>query len=397
MRRIFSAVIAAVVLLVMAGPAHPQLIRQKTELPEWFRKQLHRWSDYKILVVKGSTPSSAVDRLAAAPDDFRIVVWQALPEHTREADVKRVLAWVAEGGTLWFQDSRLGPVFGGFENAPIGGADMPAQGFKTARGAYGDVSKAEGANMFGVANPGGGHPVLSGVDYVQIFTIKVGDAATSGGAPTSGGAAGGLFSAVRRAADVIPLLRYDPTSNTPVSDRLAAGLKSYGDGTIVFKPLVWEELYTGGRFQWNLLEWSSGFGVPDMTASGPSGQRPRRRSQTVDTALAAADPSLDRVTCYDKRVVEGTIITKALKITVFEPVLSTSMVEMGTVRAVEMQSDGTRDAVVLASGQRLLGSVTFPDDLTVRTPAGATQKLKKSEILRIRVHDAAAAPEKKGN
>lgn len=390
MRRVIIGVLALIAALALTLPAHAQLIKQKTELPEWFRKQLHRWDDYKVLIIKGSNPTPDVDKLVANPDNYRLVAWQVLPEHTKESDVKRVLAWVSEGGTLWFQDSRLGPVFGGFENAPIGGTDLPPQGFKTALKPYGE-GKREGANMFGVVNPGGGHPVLSGVDYVQIFAIKVGDAPGKDGAP------GGLFSAVRRAPDVTPLLRYDPTSNTPVSDRLASGLKPYGDGHIVFKPLVWEEQYTGGRFQYNLLEWSSGFGVPDMTASGPSGQKPRRRAPKTEAPVAATSGTLDQVVFLDKRAVEGTIQTKEIELTVFEPVLSKTKVSFDKVRGIVMQSDGMRDAVTLKDGRRVLGSVSFPDDLALRLPAGNVQKIKKSEILRITVHEAPEASDKKGN
>ena len=390
MRRAFIGLVTLVAVLSLVLPGRAQLIKQKTELPEWFRKQLHRWEDYKVLIIKGGNPTPDVDKLVANPEAYRLVAWQVSPEHTKESDVKRLLQWVSEGGTLWFQDSRLGAMLGGFESAPLGGTDVPPQGFKTALKPYGD-GKIDGANMFGVANPCGGHPVLAGVDYVQVFAIKVGEAPGRDGAP------GAMYSAVRRTPDVTPLLRVDPTSNTPLSDRLVAAVKSYGDGAIVFKPLIWEEQYTGGRFQYNLLEWSSGFGVPDMTASGPSGQKPRRRATGSTTSTPSSSAALDQVTFVDKHVIDGIIQTKEMELTVFEPVLTKTKLSFDKVRSVVMQSDGMRDAVTLKDGRRVLGSVSFPDDLAIRTATGQQHKVKKSEILRITVHEAPGASDKKGN
>lgn len=264
---LFILLLAATLCSVAARP-----VLSRDNLAEYFRKQLHKWDDYKILIIKGKTPTADVDRLVANPDAFYLVVWQALPMNTRESDTARVMQWVANGGCVWFQDSRLAPHFG-MENAPVEGKDIAY--CRPGHGEYGGIKKFEGAHGFAVVDPGRGHPTLQGVDYVQMFALKVGEAP-----PPDKDRPGSLYSAVKKTADVIPLLRIDPTSASPVADRLAAALRPHGQGNVVFKPLIWEEQYTGARFHYNLLEWSTGFGVPDVTASGPSGRRSRAKNKT---------------------------------------------------------------------------------------------------------------------
>lgn len=389
-RRTLAPMIVVLMLAALVFPAQADIIKLKTELPEWFRQKLHTWQEYQILVIKGANPTAEVDKLVASPDAYRLAVWQEPLDRTRESDVRRVMQWVADGGILWFQDSRLGAMLGGFESAPIGGGSIPPQGFKLARGAYGEQGKVDGANMFGVANPGGGHPVLGGVDYVQLFTLKVGEEQTPDGKTMP------VFSAIRRASDVIPLLRYDPTSGSPLSDRLAAGMKAHGEGFIVFKPLVWEELYTGGRFQYNLLEWSTGFGVPDMTTSGKSGRKPRRKAASAPAAPQAVSSAFDQVTLIDKQVLSGRVRSKELEVTTIEPLLSKTRISFDKIVDVTMQADGVRDAVTTADGRRSYGSVSFPGDLEFEMSSGQVRKLKKSELVRLVMHSPSTASDKKG-
>jgi hypothetical protein len=378
-------------LLGLLGPlaAHGALIEHKTEMAEWYRRQLHPFKEYHVLVIKGANPTAEVDRLLAEPDNYRIVVWQALPEHTRPSDVKRVLDWVSEGGTVWFQDSRLADLFG-FKSAPVDGKVLPEQGFKREFKPYGDA-KHEGATMFAMVDKSRrvSHPALRGVDAVMVFAIRVGD--VEGRGPKDPG----LYSAVLDTPDVTPLLRYDPTSDGPLHDRLAAAGRPQGDGYVIFKPLVWEEQYTGGTFQYNLLEWSAGFGVPDPTASAPSGQMPRRRKAASASGHPVAfDDLLDRVTLIDKRTISGTLVTRQFELTSFEPIVSKSTVKLAQVASIDLGAEGGEDVVTFLDGKKLIGSVSFPEDLAIRIPGGSVQKVKKGELLRVTVHEGTA--EKKG-
>ncbi|MBM3461418.1 MAG: hypothetical protein FJX76_04905 [Armatimonadetes bacterium] len=223
-------------VVALSGAAHA--------LPEALKKQLHKPSEYRMLQVKGNTPQTLVERLAANPANYKIVIWQAAPEVTRPEDAQRVMDWVAAGGTLWFQDSRLAPMFG-MQAAPVSKADL--RNVKDHKGEYGSFKKQAGAATFAMPPGGNRHPVLTGVDGVQIFVMKVGE---------------DQYSAIQQTPEITPLLKIQLMSSQPLFDRLIAGLRPHGQGTVIFKPLIFDEQLTGARFQANLLEWSAGFGIP---------------------------------------------------------------------------------------------------------------------------------------
>lgn len=210
-------------------------------LPESIRKQLHRRSEYHVLWVKGSEPGTLLDRL---PDHVKIVVWQALPEVTRTEDVQRVLRWVESGGVLWFQDSRLAPLFG-MQADPVHRADL--RNVKEHQGQYGAFKKLQGAATYAMAPVAQPHAVMTGVKGVQVFLLKVGE---------------DQYSAVHLTPNLTPLLKLQWLPKRPLYEKVIAGLMQRGRGNIVFKPLIFDEVYSGARFQANLLEFSAGFPVP---------------------------------------------------------------------------------------------------------------------------------------
>lgn len=208
--------------------------------PGAFEARLHGYFAYKICVINGHHPTEVVNVLAAHPKKYHIVMWQVSPEDTREEDVKRLMDWVNQGGVLWFQDSRLAAQFG-MRAAPISARDLPELHLR--KEDYGGKS-VEGAVLIAVAPEGASHPVLTQVDTVQVFLMPVGDR---------------QFSAIQKGDDVQPLL---VVGQGAVPDRVIAGLKSVGKGTVVFKPQIWTDILTGLRLQGNLLEWSAGYQVP---------------------------------------------------------------------------------------------------------------------------------------
>lgn len=350
-----------------------------SELPTWYQSQLHKFSDYRVMVLKDKPSKEDLAKLASDPDAYRIVVWQVYPEDAKGDEFDKILPWVAAGGTLWFSDCRFGDKLG-FVSAPVGGSEMPPQGCKPSFHEFGKEHHHPGADMFGVANPGGGNPVLEGVDYVQGWTVRVED-------PSHHGAGDAMYSAVRMTKDIQPLLRVDPTHGSPLEDRCLAAVRPYGEGYIVFKPLIWEEQYTGGRFQYNLLEWSAGFGVPNMTADGPSSRRRKRIGSTTNTVVLAMTGN-DSLTFLDKHEVDGHIVTRNFEFVSLDGGAGRQTLAFDAIRTIVFQEDGARDAVVLKDGKKLMGLVSFPEDLSIKDASGKVAKVKKSELLSLTVHNA---------
>lgn len=383
-----TVTIWVLMLLLVALPARAGLVTDHDTMPTFFKRVLHKWEDYKLLIIKGKNPSADVDRLMAAPEAYYIVAWQVLPQYTKDEDIKRLLEWASKGGVVLFEDSRLAQNFG-FEGAPVSAADLDPSKYKFDHGDYGGEKKFPGGDTLVMAAAGVPHPTLAGVDAVQIFMLAVGD-----GPKTQNGQPGALLSCLRQTPDMIPLLKLNPTNDGPLRDRVAAGLRSVGDGYVVFKPLVWEEQYTGGRFQYNLLEWMAGYGVPDITASGPSSRTVKKTTAAAHTASVA--PGVDRVVLLDHHEMNGRIVNKTFELVLYEPSLRTGTVYFNAVRSIVIQEDGARDAVTLVDGTKKMGSVSFPDDLQLRDASGKVAHLKKSEILRVTMHESVpSAPKAK--
>jgi len=336
-------------------------------VPSMAKKGLHTEAEYRILVIKGKEPARDVDALVATPDAYRIVVWQCLPEFTKESDTTRVMEWVRNGGTLWFQDCRLAPYFG-MEADPLLKAEL--KGLKEHKGEYGGNKKQKGAATFAIAPPGR-HEVLQGVDAVQVYLLLVGD---------------DLYSAVHFTDDMTPLLKVELVKGQPLYDKIVAGMIFPGKGRVIFKPLVFSEQFTGDRFQINLLEWSAGFGVPNFAS--PSGQKDGPAPATP----VSSTTTTDRIECADNTVVDGTIVNKFFKLVLYEPELSTGDIATTAAAVIRIRIDGFRDQVELRDGRKMVGSVQFPDDLQVKDAQGKVRKFRKLEISRITFGPLPGAP-----
>lgn len=358
-RRVLGTLaLLAATLLLASGVAQA--------LPDSIKKQLHKYEEYRILVVEGGKPAETAKKLFARPQDYKIVVWQSLLENTREEDIKKVLEWVDQGGVLWFQDSRLAHLFG-MQADPVAKSDL--RKFKPHKGTYGGMKKTRGVATLAMAPPTRPHGVLAGIDAVQVFLLEV--------APDS-------FSAVRQTPELIPLLKLEVLSSEPLSTKCVSCMQPRGKGFVVLKPLIWTEQLNGDRFQYNLLEWSAGFPVPDAGAmSGvpmPSAQR-----------TTAPVPQFDEVVTQDQGVVKGTILTSEFSFTSYESGLATLKVPFAEVSDIVMREDGARDAVTGRDGKKRFGTVQLADTLQIRDTNGVVQKLKKMNIIRITVH-----PQEKG-
>lgn len=245
-------------LLLASALSTPVAARDKA-----YRKLLHRAADYHVLVVKGQHPEVALARLQARPQDYRIVVWQSPPEVSTPDKLKSVLTWVDQGGSLWFQDSRLAQTLG-LQPAPVHKGDL--RQVKLHKAAYGDIRKQPGAATLTTVPIGPHHVIVTRVSTVGVFLPQVG---------------ADEFSAVASQPDLASLLVLETDRNKPLGNRVIAGLLRRGQGNIVFKPLIFDEHLSGERFQGNLLEFCAGYGVPQAapgsavpTAGASSPARP---------------------------------------------------------------------------------------------------------------------------
>jgi hypothetical protein len=244
--------LAAWGLALVAGCVRPAEARDRA-----YRKLLHRTADYHILVIKGKHPDAALARLCAHPSEFRIVVWQSPPEESTPERIQPVLNWVRQGGVVWFQDSRLASAFS-LQPAPVHRGDL--RQVKLHKGDYGDIRKQPGAATLATVPRPPHHGVLTRVTTVPVFLPEVGPDA---------------YSAVHAQANLTPLLVLETDAAKPLADRVIAGISPLGKGSIVFKPLIFDEHLSGERFQGNLLEYSAGFAVPGAAPSGlPAASQP---------------------------------------------------------------------------------------------------------------------------
>ncbi|MBM3461650.1 MAG: hypothetical protein FJX76_06070 [Armatimonadetes bacterium] len=342
---------ALVLISMLASPAFC--------MPEYMKKYVHKYEEYKLLVIKGNA-ADEVAKLVAAPDKYKIVVWQALPEQTRPEDVAKVMAWVDNGGVAWFHDSRLAPLFG-MEAAEIQEKDLR---FKPHRGEYGATRVDGAATLSAVAGVNTSHPLARGVDYVQVFLVRVSP---------------GMYSCVRETPGMTAILKIQPISNQPHFEKVIVGILPRGKGHVVFKPLIFSEQVTGERMQINLLEWSAGFGVPDMMGNTIGSAIP------PETPAAASSVPLDRLVMKDKRVLEGTIQDKSFRIFMTVPNLITGTIELRLASSIVIQEDGAQDAVMLFDGKKLMGTVMFSEDINLKGTNGTVTKIMKSEVARISI------------
>lgn len=198
-------------------------------------------------------------RSAISDPKTRIVCWQGLGTEPSEEQLDALLAWVREGGTVWFYDARQAPLFG---MQPY--LLLPDQfRHKPEKGVLGG-KKRPGVATVGLSH--GRHAVQTGVGQVTVFLPEL---------PGPDGEGVG-YGAVEVLGDTVPLLQF-------ALDSPALGaLRREGRGLIVFKTLLWNEPLSGDRYQLNLLEYSAGFQVPGPAGVGKIGDPPGPDAEYVE-------------------------------------------------------------------------------------------------------------------
>jgi hypothetical protein len=175
------------------------------------------------------------DKLISSSEEKNCIILQVKPELMDENKAKILMNWVRRGGVLWYYDSRMAHLFS-MKNAPFEAGDIP---FKRFEGEYGSEKKQPGIAVGCLA--WGNHSLTTGIRKVLVFVLELDK---------------GKYSAVADEG-VLPLLKIDRTSKYSI-----AALMKVGRGSVIFKPLLWEDQYDGRDFQRMLIKYSSKDPVP---------------------------------------------------------------------------------------------------------------------------------------
>lgn len=214
----------------------------RADIGQTLLSEYHDYSSLGVRVVGGGTYKELKPILENP--EVKILILQVPYEKYDLACTAPILAWVRQGHAFWFYDSRYGPYFG-MHPYPLKAEQFRG---KPESGAIGSV-KYNG--MACVAMNLSEHPVMTGVGQCSIFLPLIGD---------------NTYSAVDCVGDVVPLLRF--ANDSPA----LAALRRDGRGVIVFKPLLWVKSMSGERFQYNMLDYSAGYGVPGTGGDGRLGE-----------------------------------------------------------------------------------------------------------------------------
>lgn len=235
-------------------------------------KAYHAYNELGVKVLTRGNAYNVADVLA--DPSVRIFILQVPFGEFDLSCCQSIMEWVRQGHTLWFYDSRYAPYFG------MKSYYLAAEQFRgrPEEGPIGDVKyKGMAAVVLSFEN----HVSMTGVGQCTIFIPEIEP---------------GIYSAVAVEGDTVPLLQF--ASDSPA----LAALRRDGKGAVIFKPLLWPESLSGKRFQNNLLEYSSGFGVPGIGAQGRLGEDIGSSAPYVETQFATkSQPNQESVHIPEKK------------------------------------------------------------------------------------------------
>lgn len=191
-------------------------------------------SKFSSLVLTSSNIDK-FEKLLKTEKEGSCVIVQVKPGQFDESKASILMDWVSRGGVLWFYDSGLAHYFG-MEEASFEARDFP---FKKVKGEYGGDKNQQG--IAAGCEAWGNHGITIGIRRVMVFILEIGD---------------GKFSAVKD-ENIMPLLKINRNDSYCVS-----AIKNIGQGSVIFKPLLWEDQFDGRDFQRKLIKYSSGDAVP---------------------------------------------------------------------------------------------------------------------------------------
>ena len=202
----------------------------------------HPYDELGIQVMTRGNAYNVKDVLADS--SVRIFILQIPFEQFDLSCCPAIVDWVRQGHSFWFYDSRYAPYFG-MKAYALSGKQFKGRNETGELGNYKYNRRAAGVLTMSKQD------VMTGVGQCTVFLPLIGD---------------DTYSAVALGGDTLPLLQF--ASDSPA----LAAMRREGKGVIVFKPLLWPESLSGKRFQYNLMEFSAGFGVPGIGGENRLGE-----------------------------------------------------------------------------------------------------------------------------
>ncbi len=202
----------------------------------------HPYDELGIQVMTRGNAYNVKDVLA--DPTVRIFILQIPFEQFDLTCCPAIVDWVRQGHSFWFYDSRYAPYFG-MKAYALSGKQFKGRNEVGELGNYKYNGRAAGVLTMSKQD------VMTGVGQCTVFLPLIGE---------------DTYSAVALGGDTLPLLQF--ASDSPA----LAAMRREGKGLIVFKPLLWPESLSGKRFQYNLLDFSAGFGVPGVGGEGRLGE-----------------------------------------------------------------------------------------------------------------------------
>lgn len=202
----------------------------------------HPYDELGIQVMTRGNAYNVKDVLADST--VRIFILQIPFEQFDLSCCPDIVNWVRQGHSFWFYDSRYAPYFG-MKSYALSGKQFKGRNESGELGNYKYNGRAAGVLTMSKQD------VMAGVGQCTVFLPLIGE---------------DTYSAVALGGDTLPLLQF--ASDSPA----LAAMRREGKGLIVFKPLLWPESLSGKRFQYNLLEFSAGYGVPGVGGEGRLGE-----------------------------------------------------------------------------------------------------------------------------
>ena len=217
----------------------------------------HPYEELGVQVMTRGNAYNVKDVLA--DPTVRILILQIPFEQFDLSACPAIVDWVRQGHSFWFYDSRYAPYFG-MKAYALSGKQFKGRNESGELGNYKYNGRAAGVLTMSKQD------VMTGVGQCTVFLPLVGD---------------DNYSAVALGGDTLPLLQF--ASDSPA----LAAMRREGKGLIVFKPLLWPESLSGKRFQYNLLDFSAGFGVPGVGGEGRLGELIGPKANYVKTGFDA--------------------------------------------------------------------------------------------------------------
>lgn len=309
-----------------------------SELPEYIKGQLHKDITYEIITERNL---NILNRYEPGSHLKHFIVVQAKPEAFKGEHADKILEWVRGGGVVWFYDSNLAHYFK-MENSPYSEDKLRGKPYT---GGYG-TGRADGINVIAGILPFADHDLTTGVQNIQVFLLEIEK---------------GKYSAVStETPGVIPLFAAN------IENKCVVAIRKEGKGWIIFKPLVWEKVLGGERFQANLMEFSGGYPVPKSERSAIPADFEKGKAINLPRYDSIILSNGDQTICY---VAEDN----------FSFISGEGKVDVKSPMVDHIRITPTGDVLTLKDGREFQGSL-MALRIKIKSRTGKTIEIEKENI-----------------